>query len=209
MSSNCPAWDHPGTERNKESIVSGMFEFQKFTRRNSKSHLLDHGDLKTWHQRIFADSVPLGYYAGNFRSDDQRYPCLRVNIGVEPHPGAPYQTVPDLMRDLSDEMRNRTIEVDSLGKKHPTPTDRARWVVMLAALYAGKFVRIHPFLNGNGRMSRLTANYIFDRYGYPPAYFNPFPRPAVGYARASEAAMVGNFNPMFQYLLTSLAGAVT
>lgn len=208
MSSNCPAWDQPGTEHNREAIVGGMAEFQKFTHRNSKSHILDHGDLKTWHQRIFSASVPLGYYAGNFRSDDSRYPCLMVNNGVGARRGALYQDVPRLMQELSGEMTNRTIEIDGFVGRNPTPADKARWVVMLAALYSGGFVRIHPFLNGNGRLSRLVANYIFDRYGYPAAYFNPFPRPITEYQTASEAAMVGNFSPMFQYLLTCLANAV-
>jgi fido (protein-threonine AMPylation protein) len=209
MSANCPPWDHPNTEKNKEAIVAGMAAFHLFIRRTSRSHILDHGDLKTWHRRIFVGSVPLAYYAGEFRSDDTRYPCLRVNNGIGSLPGAPFSDVPRLMQELSGEMTGRFVEVDRYVGTNPTPADRARWVVMLAALYAGKFIRIHPFLNGNGRISRLIANYVLGRYGYPPGHANPYPRPAEGYAEAGAAAMVENYNPMFHYLLTAFANAVT
>jgi Fic family protein len=32
-----------------------------------------------------------------------------------------------------------------------------------------RFVRIHPFDDGNGRMARLLMNFILMKYGYPPA----------------------------------------
>lgn len=37
----------------------------------------------------------------------------------------------------------------------------------LAALVHLKFVSIHPFSDGNGRMSRLLMNFVLHRYGYP------------------------------------------
>lgn len=39
--------------------------------------------------------------------------------------------------------------------------------VELAALVHLKFVTIHPFGDGNGRISRLMMNFVLDRYGYP------------------------------------------
>ena len=41
--------------------------------------------------------------------------------------------------------------------------------VELAALAHYKLVHIHPFIDGNGRTSRLFMNLILMRYGYPPA----------------------------------------
>jgi fido (protein-threonine AMPylation protein) len=204
MPANCPDWVS-ATERNKETIVAEMAAFDRFIQRSAKSHILDHGDLKTWHGRIFARSVPVAYYAGHFRADDLQYPCLRENVGVDSLGGAPFAEVPRLMGELSEEMRRRFVETDTYVGTNPTPVDRARWAVMLGAIYAAKFVQIHPFLNGNGRMSRLIANYVFGRYGYPPAHANPFPRPAEGYVEAAAAAMKGNYNPMFRYLLAAAA----
>jgi Fic family protein len=39
--------------------------------------------------------------------------------------------------------------------------------VELAALVHLKFVTIHPFSNGNGRISRLMMNFVLNRGGYP------------------------------------------
>lgn len=39
--------------------------------------------------------------------------------------------------------------------------------VELAALFHYRYIRIHPFEDGNGRMARLLANYILSRHGYP------------------------------------------
>lgn len=39
--------------------------------------------------------------------------------------------------------------------------------VELAALFHYRYIRIHPFEDGNGRMARLMANYILLRHGWP------------------------------------------
>jgi Fic family protein len=39
--------------------------------------------------------------------------------------------------------------------------------VELAALVHLKFVTIHPFADGNGRVSRLMMNFVLNRNGYP------------------------------------------
>ncbi|MDR1793718.1 MAG: Fic family protein [Bacteroidales bacterium] len=39
--------------------------------------------------------------------------------------------------------------------------------VELAALFHYRYIRIHPFEDGNGRIARLLVNYILLRHGYP------------------------------------------
>lgn len=39
--------------------------------------------------------------------------------------------------------------------------------VELAALFHYRYIRIHPFEDGNGRIARLIANYILTRHDYP------------------------------------------
>lgn len=46
----------------------------------------------------------------------------------------------------------------SRSKLHP---------VILAALAHFRFVRIHPFGDGNGRISRLMMNFVLQKHGYP------------------------------------------
>jgi Fic family protein len=44
--------------------------------------------------------------------------------------------------------------------------------LLIASMFHYKFVRIHPFDDGNGRMSRLLMNFILMKFGYPPVIIN-------------------------------------
>jgi Fic family protein len=47
-------------------------------------------------------------------------------------------------------------------------TQKTAHPLLLAAMLHYRFVRIHPFDDGNGRVSRLLMNYVLFRYGFPP-----------------------------------------
>ena len=40
--------------------------------------------------------------------------------------------------------------------------------IILAALFHYKFIRIHPFDDGNGRVARILMNFILMNFGFPP-----------------------------------------
>ena len=63
------------------------------------------------------------------------------------------EKVPSEMRDLLEWFS------ENLPKTHP---------VQLAARFHGKFERIHPFEDGNGRVGRFFINVILTNAGYPP-----------------------------------------
>ena len=64
------------------------------------------------------------------------------------------EETPALMTDLVDWYN----EVEASGKYTP---------VELAALFHYRYIRIHPFEDGNGRIARLMVNYILARHGWP------------------------------------------
>lgn len=64
------------------------------------------------------------------------------------------EETPALMADLVDWYN----EAEKSGRYTP---------VELAALFHYRYIRIHPFEDGNGRIARLMANYILSRHGYP------------------------------------------
>lgn len=64
------------------------------------------------------------------------------------------EETPGLMQDLVDWYNAAEQE----GKLSP---------VEMAALFHYRYIRIHPFEDGNGRIARLLMNYILTRHGYP------------------------------------------
>lgn len=64
------------------------------------------------------------------------------------------EETPGLMADLVD-WYNRA---EQEGKLSP---------VELAALFHYRYIRIHPFEDGNGRIARLMVNFILSRHDYP------------------------------------------
>lgn len=64
------------------------------------------------------------------------------------------EETPALMTDLVDWYNTAEQE----GKLTP---------IELAALFHYRYIRIHPFEDGNGRIARLMANYILARHGWP------------------------------------------
>ncbi len=64
------------------------------------------------------------------------------------------EETPALMADLVD-WYNQT---EQEGKLSP---------IDLAILFHYRYIRIHPFEDGNGRIARLLVNYILARHGYP------------------------------------------
>ena len=64
------------------------------------------------------------------------------------------EETPALMTDLVDWYN----AAEKSGKFTP---------VELAAIFHYRYIRIHPFEDGNGRIARLMSNYILARHGYP------------------------------------------
>lgn len=65
---------------------------------------------------------------------------------------------PDETPALMNDLVNWYNEEEKKGKLSP---------VELAALFHYRYIRIHPFEDGNGRIARLMVNYILTRHGYP------------------------------------------
>ena len=81
-----------------------------------------------------------------------RYRCENVTIRGAVHIPPDYLIVPELMERL-------VLNYKEWDKFHP---------IIKAALLHGELVKIHPFIDGNGRTSRLVMNLSLMNSGYLP-----------------------------------------
>lgn len=70
--------------------------------------------------------------------------------------------------------------------------------LVLAATFHHRFVSIHPFDDGNGRMSRLLMNLLLMQYGYPPVVIRQQDRKA--YYFALRKADAGELSAFIEYI---------
>jgi cell filamentation protein, protein adenylyltransferase len=124
--------------RAHEKVFYQMLEYSDYKNKDlSLSLLLD------WHYELFRETKP--DIAGKIRT-------YQVGIsGSKFKPPLPVEIYPMLQEFFRWYSKNK-------NKIHP---------VELAALVHLKFVTIHPFADGNGRISRLIMNFILHKKGYP------------------------------------------
>ena len=99
--------------------------------------------VKKWHAMMFINTM--GYIAGKVRLHRI---IVTGSRAVFPHP----EDVPKMLKEFFNWYKKE--------EKKLNPAE-------LAAMAHLKFVSIHPFSDGNGRISRLLANYILKKHGYP------------------------------------------
>lgn len=104
---------------------------------------LTHQAILSWHRRLFQATKP--DIAGKLR---QHQVAISGSKFVPPFPAEVYPLLRGFFRWYAR----------SKDKLHP---------VELAALTHLKFVTVHPFADGNGRLSRLLMNFVLNKHGYP------------------------------------------
>ncbi len=96
-----------------------------------------------WHKKMFQETKP--DIAGRLR---EHQVAISGSKYMPPFPAEIYPLIREFFKGNARDKE----------KLHP---------VELAALVHLKFVTIHPFGDGNGRISRLLMNFILNRHGYP------------------------------------------
>ena len=105
--------------------------------------------IRTLHQTLLREDYTV-YRNGQYKT---RPNSVITRYGDRFEYASPEET-PSLMADLVDWYNKAEQE----GKLSP---------VELAALFHYRYIRIHPFEDGNGRIARLMVNFILTRHDYP------------------------------------------
>lgn len=134
-------------------------------------------NIKNLHQIILKGIDNLN--AGKYRMEN-------VLIGGAKHIPPDYLIVPIQMQKLVFEDNREWIHY------HP---------VVRAALLHGEFVKIHPFIDGNGRTARLLLNLVLMSNGYPPIVIKKESRLAY-YEALDTAHTTLNYSKFVQLIAT-------
>lgn len=74
--------------------------------------------------------------------------------------------------------------------------------ILVSSLFHYKFIRIHPFDDGNGRVARILMNFILMQFGYPPVIIKTEDKE--NYYRALTLADADQMEPFIEYIATNL-----
>lgn len=97
-------------------------------------------------------------------------------------------------------------DLDDWARSTVTPQG-GRHLIAHAAMHHAWFERIHPFVDGNGRVGRLVLNFMLIQSGYPPAVILATQRQR--YLRALAIADAGNSNPLTEVIARAVAGTLS
>lgn len=84
---------------------------------------------------------------------------------------------------------------EKAAEKEPNP-------ILIAAEFHYKFIRIHPFDDGNGRTARILMNFILMQFGFPPVIIKTEDK--ANYFAALQMADAGNIENFITYIATNL-----
>jgi cell filamentation protein len=141
-------------------------------------------DLKHWH-RMWLGNVYA--WAGRERS---------VNLGKDGFQFATAGLLPGLLSNFEQECLTRWTPCGNL-----TPDDAVKAIAVTHV----ELVVIHPFREGNGRLSRLLADVMAVQAGHEPLDYSSWEQNKPAYIGAIHAGFSGYYSPMEQFVAQAMA----
>lgn len=132
-------------------------------------------DLKNWHRRWLGNVYA---WAGQERS---------VNMSKGGFPFAAAAQVPRLLVEFERQYLARWTPCGRLSDDE---------LVQAIAEVHVEFILIHPFREGNGRLSRLLADVMAVQAGHAPLDYSGWDADKARYIGAIHAGVAGNYAPM-------------
>lgn len=154
--------------------LANIVEAERWAFTRKHKNLLQTDFIKKLHKRMLADTWR---WAGTFRVTEK-------NIGIDPIHIQP--ALYDLCEDVKTQLAHNSYPLDEI-----------------AARFSHRLVAIHPFANGNGRLSRMMADLLLEQHD--AARFSWAAKSNAADAReqylsALRAADRGDYEPFLQFI---------
>jgi len=141
--------------------------------------------IRTWHRRWLGN---LYAWAGQART---------VNMSKGGFPFAPAAQIPRLLTEF---------EYECLSRYTPCAGyDMTRLIEAIAVTHV-EFILIHPFREGNGRISRLLADVMAAQAGEGPLDYSSWESNRNDYILAVQEGLARNYEPMKSWVECALEG---
>ncbi|KAG7256511.1 hypothetical protein CRUP_032262 [Coryphaenoides rupestris] len=165
----------PGKSLREQSEAIGVDAAMKYinTTLLSQAGAIAVTDIQEIHRRVLGYTDPVE--AGRLRTSQ-----VFVGHHIPPHPQ-------DLLRHMEELVQ--WLNSEDVLQLHP---------VKYAALAHYKLVYVHPFVDGNGRTSRLLMNLVLMQAHYPPITIRKEQR--VEYYNALDTANEGDVRPFIRFI---------
>ncbi len=180
-------WDPDLEERYRVEIQRELFRLVVWLHANAKLASMDQDLIKGFHRQAFQVAFP--NHAGTVRGQAAPY-----DIQFGPFRGSPHAECEMEFAVLSDEFLTYQGSLDQL------PEEQVReQALRVACLHHARFIKMHPFLDGNGRTGRICVNYFAARYGLK---FIEVERPKQRDYEATLAIFIreGRISPLIDFL---------
>jgi cell filamentation protein len=141
--------------------------------------------IRTWHRRWLGN---LYVWAGQART---------VNMSKGGFPFAPAAQVPRLLTEFDDEC---------LARYTPCTGFDPPQLIEALAVTPVEFILIHPFREGNGRISRLLADVMAAQAGEGPLDYSSWESCRNDYILAIQEGLARNYEPMKTWVERALEG---
>ena len=120
-----------------------------------------------------------------------------------------YKTMPNHVKTVTGEMFYFATPEETPAKMHDLlvwynekVTQKDFNPILIAAEFHYKFIRIHPFDDGNGRTARILMNFILMQFHYPPVIVKTEDK--ANYFAALQLADAGNIEAFVEYIAQNL-----
>jgi hypothetical protein len=204
---DCPPWEYGDHPQRAEVLASEVAQVLIEMRTFSLPTLAFAGDSRGIHERMFRRLAPPAcpYYAGHFRGEN--FLCLflcQAFIPGDNRVGAHPAAVQNLMSFYVSRVEYGLTILDA--RRGVGSSNFALEVVRFACGLQDMLFRIHPYVNGNGHMGRLTVWAVLGRYGFWPENWPVEPRPPdPPYTDLIRRYRDGDTEPLERYVLESIS----